>query len=553
MDAETDQKQTGHRQRSTRPEPAAFHEVPGEAAADAAHDAFRENAWPQGFLRGGARPSPARMASVLSGADGGTWARFVSRLQQQHGNAYVQRVVAEWRGEPHRWTGRSQENDVTITPPPEPAVQEGKPVGAYHQSQRQESSPHLLARQETNGQTAVQRQQRDQDAGPSERGAGGTVMSQWAVRTGPEPLPGVPPTGYAGPRESYTEADRTAMQELLTRRCAGNAERLERFFQAQFDAWTEIIAQGALQPAGLSLAVNTTVAVLLGAIGFAGVAGGVVSLIADLIFNVVGDAIQESDLAVRRSTLRNLLRVPTAADSNQETDRGRIARLVVDTASYTAWLQSANVQDLHLFRIPLEFPAVDPLRVKVEILRQCLGQSTAAEESGGVLSAPMAPVTGAGGQIETELGPAEGVDRAVWETMLREEGALSERLGESSIVNRVGGRLGRMVALAWLTSHGLRPDEGMMASDAFERGFMLCDLVDAGQFSRGSYLLALHAGIPEGSGEMGHLRVRVEWIWGMPQRVPTDFRIVEVWDQSTGQELWGPHRRQPAGAEGGSH
>lgn len=94
-----DPTQTYHDdKRPVRREQSAFQEVPGEAEADAVRDAFLK----------GAGPQPAHQAAALSSADGAVRARAVSRLQQERGNAYVQRVVAEARGTPARLVGLSQ-------------------------------------------------------------------------------------------------------------------------------------------------------------------------------------------------------------------------------------------------------------------------------------------------------------------------------------------------------------------------------------------------------------------------------------------------------------
>jgi hypothetical protein len=61
----------------------------------------------EAFLRG-AGPNPASQASALSNAGGATRAHLVNRLQQERGNAYVQRIVAEARGTPGRLVGLSQ-------------------------------------------------------------------------------------------------------------------------------------------------------------------------------------------------------------------------------------------------------------------------------------------------------------------------------------------------------------------------------------------------------------------------------------------------------------
>jgi len=82
--------------------PAQFDEVPGEVEADASRDAFLS----------GAGSDPSAVAAALSGADGPTRSRAVSRLQRERGNAYVQRVVAETRGGPGRLVGRTQSEMV---------------------------------------------------------------------------------------------------------------------------------------------------------------------------------------------------------------------------------------------------------------------------------------------------------------------------------------------------------------------------------------------------------------------------------------------------------
>lgn len=99
MSDEFDHTQFIHDQKAAvRRNPAEFQEAPGEAEADAVRDAFLK----------GAGPGPAGQAAALSDADGAVRARAVSRLQQERGNAYVQRVVAEARGTPGRLVGLSQ-------------------------------------------------------------------------------------------------------------------------------------------------------------------------------------------------------------------------------------------------------------------------------------------------------------------------------------------------------------------------------------------------------------------------------------------------------------
>jgi hypothetical protein len=83
---------------------ADFQEAPGEAEAEAVHDAFLK----------GAGPEPEGVAEALTGADGAVRARALGRLQRQRGNAFVQRVVAVSRaqasavGLPGRMVGLTQ-------------------------------------------------------------------------------------------------------------------------------------------------------------------------------------------------------------------------------------------------------------------------------------------------------------------------------------------------------------------------------------------------------------------------------------------------------------
>jgi hypothetical protein len=87
---------------AVRRQTAEFQEVPGEAEADAVRDAFLK----------GAGPEPEGIAAALSGADGAARARAIGRLQRLRGNAFVQRVVAESRGQPGRLVGLSQADMV---------------------------------------------------------------------------------------------------------------------------------------------------------------------------------------------------------------------------------------------------------------------------------------------------------------------------------------------------------------------------------------------------------------------------------------------------------
>ena len=88
------QEQTSTIQRKS----AEFQEAPGEAEANAVQNAFLSSMG----------RSPAKVAAALSRADDATVARVVSRLQQERGNQYVQRVVAAARGMPGQLVGRSQ-------------------------------------------------------------------------------------------------------------------------------------------------------------------------------------------------------------------------------------------------------------------------------------------------------------------------------------------------------------------------------------------------------------------------------------------------------------
>lgn len=75
-----------------------FQEAPGETEADGTRDAFLKQAG----------PAPAQVAAALTGTDAGLRSSAVSRLQEERGNQYVQRVVEEARGTPGRLVGLSQ-------------------------------------------------------------------------------------------------------------------------------------------------------------------------------------------------------------------------------------------------------------------------------------------------------------------------------------------------------------------------------------------------------------------------------------------------------------
>jgi hypothetical protein len=83
--------------------PAKFDEAPGEAEANVVRDAFLKNIGKQ----------PQTAAQALSSADSSTRESAVSRLQEQHGNAYVKRVVAETQGQPGRLVGLPQSDMVS--------------------------------------------------------------------------------------------------------------------------------------------------------------------------------------------------------------------------------------------------------------------------------------------------------------------------------------------------------------------------------------------------------------------------------------------------------
>ncbi len=78
--------------------PAEFQEAPGETEAESMSRAFVQNAGAQ----------PAQVATALSSADGAMRAQALSRLQQERGNSFVQRVVSESKGAPGRLVGASQ-------------------------------------------------------------------------------------------------------------------------------------------------------------------------------------------------------------------------------------------------------------------------------------------------------------------------------------------------------------------------------------------------------------------------------------------------------------
>jgi hypothetical protein len=99
MSDENDRLQARHESKArVRQQREKFQEAPGEADADTARDAFLKSAG----------PAPERLASALAATDGGLRSSAVSRLQQERGNQYVQRVVEEAHGTPGRLVGLSQ-------------------------------------------------------------------------------------------------------------------------------------------------------------------------------------------------------------------------------------------------------------------------------------------------------------------------------------------------------------------------------------------------------------------------------------------------------------
>jgi len=91
-----------NREADVQRKPAEFQEAPGETEAEAVRDAFLK----------GAGPMPTDVAAGLNSADAVTRSRAINRLQQERGNAYVQRVVEEARGAPGRLVGLSQPDMV---------------------------------------------------------------------------------------------------------------------------------------------------------------------------------------------------------------------------------------------------------------------------------------------------------------------------------------------------------------------------------------------------------------------------------------------------------
>ncbi len=80
-----------------------FDEAPGEVEADAVRDAFLKNIGKQ----------PQSAAQALSAADSSTRESAVSRLQEQHGNTYVKRVVADTHGKSGSMVGLPQSEMVS--------------------------------------------------------------------------------------------------------------------------------------------------------------------------------------------------------------------------------------------------------------------------------------------------------------------------------------------------------------------------------------------------------------------------------------------------------
>ena len=98
MSEDFDEIRFKHGERSAQKKPPEFQEAPGETEADAVRDAFLKSAGPE----------PTHLGPALAIADGATRNHAVSRLQEERGNTFVQRVVAESRGTPGRLVGQSQ-------------------------------------------------------------------------------------------------------------------------------------------------------------------------------------------------------------------------------------------------------------------------------------------------------------------------------------------------------------------------------------------------------------------------------------------------------------
>lgn len=107
---------------SALPKHQGFDEAPGEAEADAVRDAFLKNIGKQ----------PESASQALSAANGSTREGAVSRLQEQHGNTYVKRVVAESHGQPGRLVGLPQSEMVS-------EVQQRKGSGAELEGDAQQN------------------------------------------------------------------------------------------------------------------------------------------------------------------------------------------------------------------------------------------------------------------------------------------------------------------------------------------------------------------------------------------------------------------------------
>jgi len=82
--------------------PAQFDEAPGEVEANAVRDAFLKNVGKQ----------PQSTAQALSTVDSSIRESAVNRLQEQHGNTYVKRVVVDTHGKPGNLVGLPQSEMV---------------------------------------------------------------------------------------------------------------------------------------------------------------------------------------------------------------------------------------------------------------------------------------------------------------------------------------------------------------------------------------------------------------------------------------------------------
>jgi hypothetical protein len=194
-------------------------------------------------------------------------------------------------------------------------------------------------------------------------------LPSWIVTTPQHALEGVPVPGYERERESYTESDRTRMLEALNRRVQINGRRLAAFYHDLRMVWLDLVVELAVDDAGMSLGAQT----VLGIIGnllsapLGPQAGLIVGVIADGIINVTDDVMAERDLAQRKQELKEMMVAPEVSDAGESGANGKLAQLLLDAVSYTAWLQTASLVSLSKFRIPPEFPSVPEASIRFEV------------------------------------------------------------------------------------------------------------------------------------------------------------------------------------------